>query len=273
MLRLLPAPAEVSFAATPLPASPHFEEKTPMLYGWLFPSGKDTATCALVMAHGFTDNRSGLLKYTAPYRDCGCELLLYDHRAHHLSGHDNLVTGGIYEAKDVEAAHRFIADKFKLQDSQIGWVGESWGGAAVLIAGGNNNIRPAFIAADSPYSSWRKAIGERAVKMFGSWINGFFSTTFFIADMRLGIDHTQASPKLAAANIKVPTLIVHSAADVETSPDQSQEIYDNFSDKTLAQLELLDWNSWHAQSAARRPAEYTSIVKGFLEQNAADFCR
>jgi pimeloyl-ACP methyl ester carboxylesterase len=272
ILQTLPAPEEVTFPGTPLPASPVFEEGSPTMYGWIFSSGKDTASCAVLLAHGFTDNRSGMLKYTAPYRNCGCELLLYDHRAHYLSGNDNLITGGIYEAKDVEAAHRYLAKRYRLNDQQIGWVGESWGAAAVLIAGGDDNIRPAFIATDSPYADWETAIAERAVKSYGGWINAFFAPTFFLVDQRLEIDHTKASPERAAADIQVPTLIVHSAADVETSPDQSQRIYDNFGRKELAQLELLDWGSWHAQSAARRPAQYSRIVKDFIQRNAPEFC-
>ncbi len=268
----LPKPEEVTFPGTLLPASPVFEEGAPTMHGWLFRSGKDTVTCAVLMAHGITDNRSGMLKYTAPYRDCGCELLLYDHRAHHLSGNDDLITGGIYEAKDVEAAHRYLVDLFGLQSSKVGWVGESWGAAAVLIAAGNDNIRPAFVATDSPYSDWKIAITERAEKMFGGWIGLFFPGTFWFVDQRLGIDHTEASPRRAAANIQIPTLIVHSAADVETSADQSQRIYDNFGRPELAQLELLDWNSWHAQSAARRPAEYSAMVQTFVNRVAPDFC-
>lgn len=272
MMQQLPAPEAVTFSGTLLPASPSSDEGAPTIHGWLFPSGKDTVTCAVLMAHGFTDNRSGMLKYTAPYRECGCELLLYDHRGHYLSGNDNLVTGGIYEAKDVEKAHQFLQERFGLQSSNVGWVGESWGAAAVLIAAGSNAIQPAFVITDSPFSDWKTAIGERAVKMFGSWISLFFPTTFWLVDQRLGIDHSKASPRLAAANIQVPTLIVHSAADVETSPDQSQKIYDNFGQKDLAQLELLDWGSWHAQSAARRPHEYSAMVKTFIGKHVTGFC-
>lgn len=273
IMQTLPTPEDITFEGTPLPASSADTEQVPTMHGWLFLSGRDTAQCAIVMAHGITDNRSGMLKYTAPYRDCDCELLLYDHRAHYLSGNDDLITGGIYEAKDIEAAHRYLSQRFGLKDQQIGWVGESWGAAAVLIAGGYDNIRPAFIAADSPYSSWKTAITERAVKMFGSWIRMFFPTTFFFVDQRLGINHQNAAPAKAAARIQVPTLIVHSAADVETTPDQSQKIYDSFARKELAQLELLDWGSWHAQSAARRPEEYTRMVNGFLDQYEVQLCK
>lgn len=272
IMQTLPEPEEVTFTGTPLPASEADAEQAPTLHGWLFSSGRDTAVCAVVMAHGITDNRSGMLKYTGAYRDCGCELLLYDHRAHYRSGNDDLITGGIYEALDVEKAHQYLASRFKLTDKQIAWVGESWGGAAVLIAGGNNNIQPAFIHADSPYSNWETAIGERAVKMFGGWIGAFFPGTFFFVDQRLGIDHTQASPEKAAARIQVPTLIVHSAADVETSPDQSQDIYKNFGQRELAQLELLDWGSWHAQSAARRPLAYAKLVDEFKDRFGVKLC-
>lgn len=272
MLRRLPPPEDVTFPATPLPASPRYGEGRPQLHGWLFPSGHDTARCAVLLAHGITDNRSGVLKYVQPYRDCGCELLLYDHRAHHESGHDDLVTGGVYEARDVENAHRYLVGRFDLPAARIGWMGESWGAAAVLIAGGRNEIRPAFIAADSPYSSWRTAISERADKMFGSWVRVFFPLAFRLVDWRLGIDHRLASPARAAADIRVPTLIVHSAADVETSPDQSQRIYDSFARRELVRLHLLDWGSWHAQAAARRPHEYTALVNDFLSDYAPDFC-
>lgn len=269
MLRLLPEPEEVDFTGAGQVGDSNV---LITLRGWWFPADSAQAPCAMVMAHGFTDNRSGMLKYAGPYRDCGCAILMYDHRAHYQSGPDDLVTGGILESSDLEAAHRYVAERTGLPDDRIGWVGESWGGATALIAAGKNEIRPAFVAVDSPYSDWETAISERADKMFGSWIKAFFPGAFAWVDYRLGIDHGDASPARAAANIDVPTLIIHSAADVETSPDQSEKIYQSFGQPKLARLHLLDWNTWHAQSAARRPAEYRRLVEEFMSESVPDFC-
>lgn len=270
MFQLLPTPEEVNFTGA---GTIDDSNALITLKGWWFPANDTVpANCAVVMAHGITDNRSGMLPYTFAYRDCGCDLLLYDHRAHNESGGGDIITGGILEAQDLEAAHRYVAQRTNLPDNRIGWVGESWGGAAALIAGGNNTIRPAFIHVDSPYSDWYTAISERAEKMFGGWITILFPGTFFWVDQKLGLNHADASPQRAAANIQVPVLIIHSAADVETTPDQSQKIYDHLAHPELSQLHLLDWNSWHAQAAARRPAAYQEIVRGFLSEFAPDFC-
>ncbi|MEM9836295.1 MAG: prolyl oligopeptidase family serine peptidase [Bacteroidota bacterium] len=269
ILHLLPTPEDVDFTGVSLDGS---SQPGITLKGWFFPSDSAQAPCAVVMAHGISDNRSGMFKYANAYRSCHCAILMYDHRAHYQSGPDDYVTGGILESEDLKAAHRFLAQKTGLPDEKIGWVGESWGGAAVLIAGGSDEIRPAFIHADSPYSDWYTAINERAVKMFGNWISLFFHGTFTWANFKLGIDYRDASPQRAAANIQVPTIILHSAADVETSPDQSQKIFDHLAHPEKSELHLLEWGSWHAQSAARRPAEYYQIVQAFLAEQVPDFC-
>ncbi len=284
MLQRLPKPKEISFRTGDFSEGlahagakfADFSQADITLRGWWF-TADDTlaAPCVLVMAHGFTDNRTGMLKYAGTFEGCGCDLLLYDHRAHHESGvgeDAGIVTGGIIEAADLLAAHRFAAQKSGLDDAHIGWVGESWGAAAAIIAAGYGDVQPAFILADSPYADWYTAVGERAVKRYGGWIEAFLPLSFRFVSYRLGLDYQDASPERWAARVKSPILLLHSAADVETAPEQSLRIYDQLPQPDLAEIHLLDWNSWHAQSAARRPADYRQIVQDFLADKVAGVC-
>ncbi len=303
MLQQLPVPEEVSFRTGDFYkalAQPHtgtniytdslsavaslagarlatFKQAAITLRGWWFTANDTlTAPCVLVMAHGFTDNRSGMLKYAGAFAGCGCDLLLYDHRAHYESGledDEGIVTGGILEAADLLAAHRFATQKSGLPDQQIGWVGESWGAAAAIIAAGYGDIQAAFVVADSPYADWYTAVGERAIKLYGGWIKAFLPLSFRFVSWRLGLDYQDASPERWAARVKVPILLVHSAADVETAPQQSLRIYDQLPEPDMAEIHLLDWNSWHAQSAARRPQEYRQLVMDFVADKVPGFCR
>ncbi|MEL6142924.1 MAG: alpha/beta fold hydrolase [Bacteroidota bacterium] len=272
MLALLPEPEEVNFTGAILPSQQPNE--APNMRGWYFTFTPDSLSppCAVLFAHGFTDNRTGMLKYTGNYKDCGCDLMLYDHRAHCQSGEDDLVYGGVLEAQDFLLAHQFLQEKTGLPDSKIAWVGESWGAGTVLLAAAENKFSPAFIAADSPYSDWYTAVSERAIKMFGGWIKVFLPTTFQWVGFRLGINHNNASPEKAAQKIQVPLFLAHSAADVETSPDQSRKIYDQLAHPEKTQLHMLPWGTWHVQAAAKRPLEYQALVESFIDEFAPSFC-
>jgi len=130
-----------------------------MLRGSLY-EGADSVNCGLVMAHGITENRANMLKYASILEDCGCDMLLYDHRGHGKSD-GNQLTGGYLEGKDVLEAVKFLQQEKGLSPKQIGLIGESWGAAAVLIAASQND-ELGFVLAESAYSSWGDAITSQS---------------------------------------------------------------------------------------------------------------
>lgn len=226
--------------------------------------------CAIIMAHGYTDNRSGTFKYGQLFKECGCDLFIYDHRGHGLSSGDFL-TGGVLEARDLQEITSWIIAERGILPQRIGWLGESWGAATVLQAAANYDS-VGFVIAESPYQDWRTAITERADRDYGKWLRIFTPGAFAWAKVRSGVSPNAASPIKAAPKIEVPTLIFHSLADAETSPDQSQNVFNALPAETPKALHLLDWGSIHAHNVIDRPREYKALVWEFLEQEVAGFC-
>ena len=238
------------------------------LRGWYFP--RPDARCGVVMAHGYHDNRMSMIKYTPAFQDCGCDLLLYDHRGFGESD-ESYGSGGINEATDLLAAHAYLKQRAGLSDGQIGWLGESWGAATVLQAAGRGTVQPAFVVAESPYTDWATAITERGVKDYGTVLSALTPGTFRWVAYRSGTKFETASPLQAAERIQVPVLLFHSRQDTLTSPEQSDRIAEKIRPDLLT-YHALDWGAWHAHNVVWRPREYTDLVRTFIREQRPDFC-
>ena len=240
------------------------------LRGWYFkhPGG---ASCGVVLAHGYHDNRMSMLKYTPALQECGCDLLLYDHRGFGQSDESH-GSGGINEATDLLTAHAFLRAQSGLEDGQIGWLGESWGAATALLAAGRGEVQPAFVIAESPYTDWATAITERGVKDYGPALAAFTPGTFQWVAFRNGTDFDAASPLRAAGRIEAPVLLLHSRQDTLTSPDQSERIAERIHPDLLT-YHALDWGAWHAHNVVWRPREFADLVQDFIREQKPAFCR
>ena len=229
-----------------------------------------TEPCLIVMTHGYTDNHSGTMKYAQLFQDCGCDLFVYDHRGHGLSSGD-FITGGVLEARDLQEINNWLIHERSITPDRIGWLGESWGAATVLQAAANYDS-VGFVIAESPFQDWRTAITERADRDYGKWLRLLTPGAFAWARIRTGVSLSAASPIKAAASISVPTLIFHSQADAETSPDQSENIFAALPDQTPKALHLLDWGSIHAHNVLDRPEAYKELVMDFVRREVSGFC-
>ncbi len=259
LLRLLPRPEEVSFASA---------TDGTTLRGWWF-AGRDSAACGFVMAHGITENRANPIKYAAMLRDCGCDMLLFDHRGHGASDGEYL-SGGFYESEDVLQAKRFLARHSGIDPFRIGLIGESWGAAAVLVAAAKTDSI-AFVLADSPFTSWRDAIVQRSDKQYGKWLRTFLPGAFLWIRLRTGARPRDASPVAFAKDIVVPTLLIHGRGDTITPYTHTERIVEAM-DPDIGKAVILDWGAWHAHNALARPEEYLAIVEEYFGEREAWFC-
>lgn len=256
LLRTLPPREEVEFSS---------DYDGVALKGWLF--RPDTVTCGVVMAHGYSVNRANMLKYAPIFADCGCAMLLYDHRGHGESG-ESYGSGGYHEASDLITATKLLAEQTQLGMDRIGWFGESWGGATVLLAAARpNSPKPAWVVSESPFADWESAVMERGVKDYGPALYALTPGAFSWTGFRAGIDFDAVSPVLTAKDIDVPVLLFHSRADTLTAPEQSDRIAQNINPALLT-YHSLDWGAWHAHNIIWRRDEYTRIVHEFV----GDFC-
>lgn len=250
LLEALPPPEEVTID------SPVDEVQ---LSGWYFDvNGQEPADCAILFAHGYSDNRMSMVKYTPPFADCGCDMLLYDHRGHGQSS-EAYASGGINEATDLLAAHQWLRERTGLADNQIGWYGESWGAATALIAAGRYDTDPAWVVAESPYADWETAITERGARMFGGVLAAITPGAFWWAEARGGFDIEEASPLRYADRIDVPVLLFHSLQDTLTAPEQSDLLAERI-DPNYLTYHALDWGAWHAHNVVWRREQYYDLV-------------
>jgi alpha-beta hydrolase superfamily lysophospholipase len=236
------------------------------LRGWLFQP--DSARCGVVMAHGYSVNRANMLKYAPIFSECSCAMLLYDHRGHGESD-EAYGSGGYHEASDLITATHFLVEKTGLDLADIGWFGESWGGATVLLAAARPNApKPAWVVSESPFADWESAIMERGVKDYGPALYALSPGAFTWTSFRAGVSFDEVSPMMAAKDIDVPVLLFHSRADTLTAPEQSDRIADNM-DPELLTYRPLEWGAWHAHNVIWRREEYTRMVHDFV----GDFCQ
>jgi hypothetical protein len=253
----LPAPEEVTIPGDGV-----------TLAGWYFanPAGGD---CGVILLHGHTGSRYGMLKYAPLFWPEGCDLLLYDHRFHGASTGD-YGTYGYYEKADALAALAWFEQRTALQPGQIGLLGESYGAATALQAAPSAPAL-AFVAADSSYEDLQTIIGEQAVQRFGGWTRLFVPGALALSGLRADFAPSQVSPLLAAQQIDAPVFLSHSAADQYTLPHHSQDIAGQLPAALCQRLHLTDWGAEHGASIDDDFATYQAQFEEFLAACAPEF--
>ncbi|MGB0929129.1 MAG: alpha/beta hydrolase [Chitinophagales bacterium] len=230
----------------------------------------DITNCAIILAHGWTDTWAGSLKYVSVLEDCQCDLVFYDHRAHGDS-EGTYATGSINESKDLLALTEWVQKEKNLTAKQIGWLGASWGAAAVLTAGADSK-NVAFIIADAPFQDWYSAIFERANRDYGTIASILSAGVMGVVNWRAGVDYTQASIVEAASKIEEPVLLIHSQADSETNSQQSVNISKKLKPNNFT-FHHLDWGNDHTRDVLFNTEEYKGLVNEFLKGVEGDFLR
>ncbi len=247
----LPAPIEISI---PSPAGYQ-------LHGQYF-AASDTADCAIILCHGWTSNWAGMLRYAQAVQPCGCDMLLYDHRAHGQSG-GTYPTGGIRESEDLIAVTHWLQHNKNYELDQIAWLGASWGAATALQAGAADTD-VAFIIADSPFEDWYAAISERAVEQYGDAAHTLLRAVMQIVNWRSGIDYHDASALSAADDIDEPVLLIHSAGDQETHSAQSIHIAERLNDRSV--FHHTQWGNDHTADVRNNMVDYQALISDFITE-------
>jgi uncharacterized protein len=185
-----------------------------LLQGWLF-RGSGARRGLIVYLHGVGDNRSSGVGIARRFVPQGYDVLVYDSRAHGDSEGDGC-TYGFYEKRDVSRA----LDAARADDAVL--FGSSMGAAVALLAA-SEDPRIRGVIAQSPFSDLETAARERA-----PWVatRAEIAEAFGIAERRGRFRVAEVSPRLAAARIRVPVLVIHGEQDRETPPAHSQRIYE-----------------------------------------------
>ena len=182
------------------------------LRGWFLPvAGSDRA---VVIAHGRNSTRTGdngqLLPDAAALVGSGYNVLLFDFRAHGLSG-GTRYTLGAAEQRDVLGAVAYLAGR-GFSAERLGVWAHSMGAAAVLLAAAAS---PALhtIVADSSFARLDDLLARELPRASG--LPGFFNPPIlFFGKMLFGMDTTILNPVDAVGALPPGSLfVIHAEAD------------------------------------------------------------
>ena len=223
---------------------------------------------AVILLHGQSDNRAGMLGIADMLLRHGVAVLLPDARAHGESG-GSIATYGFLEADDVRRWVQWL-DRTESPRCIYG-IGDSMGGAELLTSLGAGTAFCAVIA-ESTFSSFRSASYERLGQAFhtGPWLGRTLlrpavESAFVYAQFRYGVDLAQVSPRRAVASTGVPVMLIHGLADTNLVPVNSERI-------RQANARVVLWEpagAGHCGASSAAPEEYERrVIDWFATHNS-----
>jgi pimeloyl-ACP methyl ester carboxylesterase len=168
----------------------------------------------LVYLHGIADNRASAAGVIERFGQRGFDVVAYDSRAHGNS-EGEFCTYGFFEKQDLRRV------LYTVGSGPIVLLGASLGAAVALQEAAGDSRVAAVIAAEA-FSDLRTVATERAPFFFTA---GILRRAFALAQERGHFQVDAVSPMAAAAGIEQPVLLIHGAADIDTSPDHSRRIF------------------------------------------------
>lgn len=248
----------------PEPQTFEFENESQKFKGWYFPNPQKKS-CAVLMLHGVSSTRYGVLKYSPLVWEKGCSLFFYDQRMHGEST-GNVCTYGYYEKRDAKKAIEEIQKITNLKTEQIGIYGESFGAAVAIQAAAEYDLKLKFLIGDSPYKDLVSILEKRAVDLYGKGLLVLVPTAILISEVRGEYRAKEVSPVTSAKKVNVPLLLIHSKADEFTPYTHSEEIFEA-SPSPKKEVAITLFGAKHAQSIDVDPAEYKKIFDAFWKKS------
>ncbi len=212
----------------------------------------------MILTHGYSDNRFGMLKYARIYMDLGYNCVIYDIRGHGVN-EATFTTYGIRESEDLRC---MIADTRKRYPdiSQLGLHGESLGAATTATV---MKFKPEvdFAVCDCGFADIDNVIrgGAKAGHM-----PGFFAD---LADFGSRIRYHYSLKKMRPIDSlddnEIPMLFIHGAADTFILPSNSKRM----AERTKGYSEFYTIpGAGHAKSVLTDYDQYAAYVTEFLKK-------
>lgn len=229
------------------------------LTGWYLPT-RNGAT--VIVQHGYSANSSQTLTRGLMLAEQGFGVLWFDFRAHGRSAGD-LVTLGLHEVRDTEAALAFLHTRPEVDPACIGILGLSMGGAtAILAAARNPQLRA--VAVECAFAELKEevGIGITVKTPLPTW--PFANIFVWLAQWQTGFQFEHMAPVRVIGQISPrPLFIIHGGADARIAPDSGPRLYAAANEpKTYWYLPDVA----HVAVYEAAPAEYAAKVIPFFEQ-------
>ena len=212
----------------------------------------------VILAHGYTDSRYGMMKYAPFYHDLGFSCIMFDERGHG----ENEPVPCSYGIREAEGLLAVLDDTVKRYgpDIRVGFHGESLGGATVLTS---LKYHPAieFVVDDCGFADIIPIL-KAALKNYGMPRFMVYPASF-VSSIIYKVDFRKARPIDAVAGNEIPLLIMHGAEDNLIPPENSAKVKD--ATAGYATLHFFP-GAGHALSAIIDPDRYQTLLKEFFTE-------
>ena len=219
---------------------------------------------AVILLHGLSDNRLGMIGYAELLLVHGFTVLIPDARAHGASG-GALATYGLLESEDI---HKWVdwLEETEHPDCVFGFA-ESMG-AAQLLQSLRSESRFCAVAAESPFSNIREIAYDRVGQFFGTgpWLGRTVlrpavEVSFAYGRWKYKLDLRQVSPEDAVAASTVPVLLIHGRNDSNIAVRHSRQIAARNPAVVLWEVPNAD----HCGAVSAAPQEFEQRLIGWFE--------
>lgn len=234
------------------------------LAGWYIPSGSGTGPNGptVVIAHGWGDNKSGMLGRAAHLHDA-YNLVLFDFRNHGQSD-AAATTQGVREASDLRAVLDWLEATHG--PSEVAVLGVSMGGASALRAAVLDDRIDALVI-ESAHARLSHAAQARLARagyplaIPGSW------AILLGTLLRTGEDVTTADPIASVTRLdERPLLLINGALDASIGLAAADDLFAAAEEAGVpVELRVCE-TAGHGQSEAACAEDYPGWVLGFLER-------
>ena len=218
---------------------------------------KQPSNLYVILVHGYTDTRWGMLKYLQFYRDMNIHCILYDQRGHG----ENTKAPCTYSLKEqtyLKAVYEDALQRFGAH-IRIGIHGESLGGATVL-GSMQYHLPVEFYVDDCGFAEiipvLKVGLGMMHLPKFLVYGASLWCKICF------GYFFGEAKPIQYVRDNTVPLLIMHGAKDDFILPEHSKRVYEMSAG--YKELHFFEGAS-HAESAIVCPLEYKQVLEHFLQ--------
>jgi pimeloyl-ACP methyl ester carboxylesterase len=168
----------------------------------------------LIYLHGTADNRGSGTGVINRYTALGFDVVAYDSRRHGFS-EGEVCTYGYFEKRDLAR----VIDA--MPRGPVVLFGMSLGAAVALQEASTDNRVSTIISAEV-FSDLESIARHRAPRILPE---NTVAKAFAVAEKRAVFSVSQVSPVEAARSIKVPVLLIHGAADRDTPPEHSRQVF------------------------------------------------
>lgn len=223
---------------------------------------KENNKGTVILFHGYSAEKSSMLEKALVFENLKYKVLLVDFMGCG-SSEGNQTTIGFKEAKDVQTAFDFLANK---GEKNIYLFGTSMGSVAIMKAISDYNLKPKGIIIECPFGSMYQTTCAR-FEILNAPKFPMAGLLVFWGGIQNNFWAFGHKPIKYAKNISCPTLLLYGEQDKKVSRKEIDEIYKNLNgSKMLKTYKLAE----HENYLLNYRSQWTEDINEFMTSNSND---